>query len=95
MFLKSASAFIWPGGTIVLPKNSKRADYETDLGVMIGRGAKSVQESEALEYVFGYTIVLDMSIRDEEFASIVLRKLYDTSAPIALCITKRDEIVDP
>ncbi|MEW6142459.1 MAG: fumarylacetoacetate hydrolase family protein [Chloroflexota bacterium] len=53
LFLKPPSAVLDPGGAIVLPPNSRRVDYEAELGVVIGRKARNALQGDALKYVFG------------------------------------------
>jgi 2-keto-4-pentenoate hydratase/2-oxohepta-3-ene-1,7-dioic acid hydratase in catechol pathway len=81
---------------IVLPLISKKVDYEAELAVVIGRQAKRVSEAEALEYVFGYTLIDDVSARDLQFGDgqWTRGKGLDTFAPLGPFITTRDEIKD-
>ncbi len=64
IFLKPPSALIGPDQTIILPKKSERVDHEVELAVIIGRRAKRVPAEEAMDYVPGYTILLDITARD-------------------------------
>jgi len=64
IFLKPSSSIIGPGDAIVHPSQSKRVDYEAELGVVIGRETKNVSFENALDYVFGYTCVNDVTARD-------------------------------
>jgi len=64
MFLKPPSALLAPGGTVLLPPESQRVDHEGELGVVIGRRCRRVSRADALEFVFGYTIVCDVTARD-------------------------------
>ena len=64
MFLKPPSALLGPGGTVVLPPESQRVDHEGELGVVIGQRCRRVSRTDALEVVFGYTIVCDVTARD-------------------------------
>jgi len=79
---------------IVLHKISTQVDYEAELAVVIGRRATRVTKSEALEYVFGYTAINDVSARDLQFGDgqWVRGKSLDTFAPLGPFITTRDEI---
>ena len=73
-------------------------DYEVELGVVIGRTASRVPEAEALDYVFGYTVVNDVSARDLQFLGPRqwdLGKCLDTFCPYGPSIVTRDEIPDP
>jgi 2-keto-4-pentenoate hydratase/2-oxohepta-3-ene-1,7-dioic acid hydratase in catechol pathway len=81
---------------IVLHKISTQIDYEAELAVVIGRRATRVSESEALEYIFGYTLINDVSARDLQFGDgqWVRGKSLDGFAPLGPFITTRDEIPD-
>jgi 2-keto-4-pentenoate hydratase/2-oxohepta-3-ene-1,7-dioic acid hydratase in catechol pathway len=89
----SLSAHLAP---IVLPTISTQVDYEAELAVVIGRKAKRVTEAEALDYVFGYTLINDVSARDLQFGDgqWVRGKGLDGFAPLGPFITTRDEITD-
>jgi 2-keto-4-pentenoate hydratase/2-oxohepta-3-ene-1,7-dioic acid hydratase in catechol pathway len=64
MFLKPPSALLAPGGTVLLPPESVRVDHEGELGVVIGRRCRRVSREAALDVIFGYTIVCDVTARD-------------------------------
>jgi 2-keto-4-pentenoate hydratase/2-oxohepta-3-ene-1,7-dioic acid hydratase in catechol pathway len=64
VFLKPPSALLEPGGTLLLPPESQRVDHEGELGVVIGRRCRRVPRERALDVVFGYTIVCDVTARD-------------------------------
>jgi 2,4-diketo-3-deoxy-L-fuconate hydrolase len=73
-------------------------DYEAELAVVIGRSAKNISESEALEYVFGYMNGNDVSSRDLQFSEggqWTRSKSLDTFAPMGPFIATRDEVPDP
>jgi 2-keto-4-pentenoate hydratase/2-oxohepta-3-ene-1,7-dioic acid hydratase in catechol pathway len=93
VFLKANSSIIGPGEEIVLPYSDKRIDQEGELGVVIGRTASNVSPDQALSYVFGYTGVLDISLRSTEDRST--RKSFNTFTPVGPWITTADEIPDP
>ncbi|WP_393062414.1 fumarylacetoacetate hydrolase family protein [Streptomyces sp. LN549] len=93
VFLKANSSVIGPGRDIVLPYTDKRTDQEGELGVVIGRTATHVDAADALDYVFGYTCVLDITVRSGEDRST--RKSFDTFTPIGPWIVTADEIPDP
>lgn len=63
VFMKATSSIVGPDDDVVLPRGSTHADWEVELGVVIGREAKYVTEAEALDHVAGYTIVNDVSER--------------------------------
>jgi 2-keto-4-pentenoate hydratase/2-oxohepta-3-ene-1,7-dioic acid hydratase in catechol pathway len=81
---------------IVLPSISEKVDYEAELAVIIGRRGKAVREAEALDYVFGYAPLNDVSARDLQFGDgqFTRGKGLDGFAPIGPYITTRDEITD-
>jgi 2-keto-4-pentenoate hydratase/2-oxohepta-3-ene-1,7-dioic acid hydratase in catechol pathway len=88
LFLKPPSAVLAPGEAIRLPDASTRVDFEGELGVVIGRTAHRVTESRALDYVFGYTCVNDVTARDlqEKDVQFTRAKGFDTFCPFGPCI---------
>src|SRR5438874_542514 len=82
--------------TIVLPSISTQVDFEAELAVIIGRRAKQVSEAEALDHVFGYSLINDVSARDLQYGDKqwTRGKGLDTFAPLGPFITTRDEIED-
>jgi 2,4-diketo-3-deoxy-L-fuconate hydrolase len=98
VFTKYPNTIIGPGEAIRIPPITKQVDYEAELAVIIGRRARNVSESEALEYVFGYTNANDVSSRDLQFSEggqWTRSKSIDTFCPIGPYIATRDEIPDP
>jgi 2-keto-4-pentenoate hydratase/2-oxohepta-3-ene-1,7-dioic acid hydratase in catechol pathway len=93
VFLKASSSVIGPGDVIEIPYNDRRTDQEGELAFVIGKTARRVSASEALDHVFGYTCLLDISIRGQEDRST--RKSFDTFTPIGPWITTKDEVGDP
>lgn len=86
------------GGTVELPVAiSEEVDYEGELGVIIGRAAKNVTAEEALDYVFGYTVINDITARNVQFAEPQWSrcKSFDTFTPIGPVVVTADEIPDP
>ena len=79
------------------PGVTEQLDYEAELGVVIGRPAKSVAEADAPGHVFGYFVADDVSARDWQFHSptFTLGKSFDTHGPIGPWITTADEVADP
>ena len=98
-FLKPASSIIGPGGPVILPRVSKDVDFECELCAVIGKPARHVAESHALEHVFGYTILWDFSQRDPwgrgRQNTRNIRKGFDTFTGLGPWIVTRDEIDDP
>ncbi len=92
-FLKAPSSIIGPGEAIRLPFTDRRTDHEAELAVIIGRTGKDIAEEAALDYVFGYTCLLDISLRGKEDRG--MRKSYDTFTPLGPWITIKDEVPDP
>ncbi len=64
LFLKPASALLRPGGTVLLPPESEKVEHEAELGVVIGRGGRRIPPDRAMDHVFGYTVVGDITARD-------------------------------
>jgi 2,4-diketo-3-deoxy-L-fuconate hydrolase len=98
VFAKYPNTVIGPGEAIRIPPITERADYEAELAVIIGRAARNVPESEALDYVFGYTNANDVSSRDLQFSEggqWTRSKSIDTFCPLGPYIATRDEIEDP
>jgi 2-keto-4-pentenoate hydratase/2-oxohepta-3-ene-1,7-dioic acid hydratase in catechol pathway len=80
VFLKAPSSVLGDGGVVRLPYTDRRFDQEGEFAAVIGRRARDVPEAEALDYVFGYTCLLDMTMRGGEDRSV--RKSFDTFTPI-------------
>jgi 2-keto-4-pentenoate hydratase/2-oxohepta-3-ene-1,7-dioic acid hydratase in catechol pathway len=93
LFLKAPTSVLAPGGSILLPYTDKRTDQEAELGVVIGQPARHVPSERALEYVFGYTCALDITVRSGEDRST--RKSFDTFTPLGPGITTAGEVGDP
>lgn len=96
LFNKLPNALSSHNAPIVLPTISKQVDFEAELAVIIGRTAKRVSEADALDYVFGYSLINDVSARDLQFGDgqWTRGKSLDTFAPLGPFITTRDEIDD-
>ncbi len=96
LFNKLPNALSAHNAPIVLPAISNQVDYEAELAVVIGRTARRVSESEALDHVFGYSLIDDVSARDLQFGDgqWTRGKGLDTFAPLGPLITTRDEIED-
>ncbi len=97
IFNKFTNVVIGPGDPIVLPKASERPDYEAEFAFVIGRGGRHIKAANAMEHVFGYTIVNDVSARDYQLQTTqwLMGKTFDTFAPMGPCIVTADEIKDP
>ena len=92
-FLKAPSSLLDPGGTIQLPYHDRRFDQEGELALVIGRTARRVSEQDALSFVFGYTGLLDITMRGGEDRST--RKSFDTFTPMGPVLVTADEFGDP
>jgi len=97
IFNKFATAVIGPGDQIVLPKVSKKPDYEAEFAFVIGKGGRHIKAENWKNHVFGYTIVNDVSGRDYQLATTqwLMGKTFDTFAPMGPWIVTADSIPDP
>jgi 2-keto-4-pentenoate hydratase/2-oxohepta-3-ene-1,7-dioic acid hydratase in catechol pathway len=84
VFAKATSSLLGPHGTVLLPPESVRVDYEGELGVVIGRRCRRVPVDRALSFVFGYTVVCDVTARDLQFGDgqWTRAKSFDTFCPV-------------
>lgn len=92
-FLKAPSSLLDPGGTIQLPYHDRRFDQEGELALVIGRTARRVSEEDALSCVFGYTGLLDITMRGGEDRSV--RKSFETFTPMGPSLVTADEFGNP
>jgi len=97
IFSKYATAVIGPGEKIVLPKNSQKPDYEAEFAFVIGKGGRHISKERAMEHVFGYMNLNDVSARDFQMATTqwMMGKTFDTFAPTGPYVASADEIADP
>jgi 2-keto-4-pentenoate hydratase/2-oxohepta-3-ene-1,7-dioic acid hydratase in catechol pathway len=97
--LKPSSSIIGPGGTVILPKIANHVDFECELCAVIGRAARKVAVEHALDFVYGYTLCWDISIRDPwgkgRHNTRNIRKGFDTFCGLGPWIVTRDEIREP
>jgi len=97
-FLKAPSSLLAAGGTILLPRGSSRNfHHECELAVVIGKRTKNISPADALSSVFGYSCLMDITMRVTEDLreERVLRKSFDTFTPFGPWIVTADEIPDP
>lgn len=97
IFMKATSSICGPNDPIEIPRGSEKTDWEVELGVVIGRHAKYVEERDALDYVAGYCVVNDVSERRYQLEGTgqwVKGKSHDSFAPIGPWMVTRDEIAD-
>jgi 2-keto-4-pentenoate hydratase/2-oxohepta-3-ene-1,7-dioic acid hydratase in catechol pathway len=97
IFMKPRTTLNPPFNDIICPSLVKRLDYEAEIAVIIGQDIKKVPENQALESVFGYMILHDVSSRDIQFKDkqYTRAKSIDTFAPCGPWITTKDEVADP
>ncbi|QAX30789.1 fumarylacetoacetate hydrolase family protein [Leisingera sp. NJS204] len=98
LFLKASSSICGPDDDVILPRGSVAADWEVELGVVIGTAAKYVSEADALNHVAGYCVVNDVSERDYQTkltGQWTKGKSCDTFGPIGPWLVTRDEVPDP
>ncbi|MFT4064757.1 ureidoglycolate lyase [Paraburkholderia sp.] len=98
IFNKWTSAISGPNDDIEIPRGSKKTDWEVELGVVIGKAAKYVDEANALDYVAGYCVINDVSEREwqiERGGTWDKGKGFDTFGPIGPWVVTRDEVADP
>jgi len=93
LFLKANSSLVGPGEGVIIRKPDRRTDHEVELCVVIGRTASQVSKADALDYVAGYTIGLDITIRGTEDRSF--RKSVDTHSVLGPWLVTADEIPNP
>lgn len=97
IFMKATTALCGPFDDIVIPKNSKKTDWEVELAVVIGKRASYINESEAMDYVAGYCLHNDVSEREfqiERSGTWDKGKGCDTFAPMGPWLVTKDEIAD-
>lgn len=98
LFMKATSAVVGPNDDVEIPRGSKKADWEVELGVVIGTRAKYVSEADALNHVAGYCVVNDVSERafqSERGGQWTKGKSHDTFGPTGPWLVTRDEVADP
>ncbi len=98
LFMKATSAVVGPNDDVEIPRGSQKADWEVELGVVIGTRAKYVSKADALNHVAGYCVVNDVSERafqSERGGQWTKGKSHDTFGPIGPWLVTRDEVADP
>ncbi len=104
-FVKTADCVVGPDEPIVYDERfSKKIDCETELAVVIGKPGRFIRKEDAMNHVFGYTIVNDVTARDRQVRTtpqgltwyeLGSGKVFDSSAPLGPCVVTADEIKDP
>lgn len=97
IFMKLPSALIGPKAAIELPSISSQTDYEAEFACVIGKRGSRIARDDWQDYIFGYTILNDVSARDVQLATTqwTLGKSFNTFAPLGPAIVTKDEIADP
>jgi hypothetical protein len=93
-FLKASSSLSGPNNPIVLPEIAGRAvHHECELAIVVGQGGRHIRRDDALQHIFGYSCLIDMTVRGQE--ERVMRKSFDTFCPLGPWIVTADEVADP
>ncbi|MGM0366142.1 MAG: fumarylacetoacetate hydrolase family protein [Actinomycetota bacterium] len=97
LFSKANSSIIKDGDNITYPPGIKELDYEVELAVVMGKQASSISEDEAYKYIYGYTIINDVTARDVQGneGQWYRAKSFDTFAPIGPDIVSPEKIGSP
>lgn len=99
MFARFANTFVAAGDPVLVPTVSHQLDWEGELAVIIGKGTKGkrITKAEAMDYVFGYSIFNDVTVRDYQFriTQYTAGKNFRASGPFGPYIVTKDEIADP
>lgn len=99
IFLKPTSSVCGPGTQVRIPAAALKPDWEVELGVVIGRAARDVPETRALEYVAGYTVLNDLTDRalqfDHPIGMTSFGKGLDEFCPMGPCLVTADEVGEP
>ena len=97
VFTKTTNCVIGPNDDVLIPNNSKKTDWEVEIGFVIGKETKYIREEDAPSHIFGYCIVNDISEREwqiEKMGQWVKGKSADTFGPIGPYLVTKDEIPD-
>jgi 2-keto-4-pentenoate hydratase/2-oxohepta-3-ene-1,7-dioic acid hydratase in catechol pathway len=98
IFMKCTSAICGPNDDVEIPRNSEKTDWEVELGVVIGKHTKYVDEKDAMDHVAGYCVINDVSERAfqaERAGQWTKGKSHDTFGPTGPWLVTKDEIADP
>jgi ureidoglycolate lyase len=98
IFMKATSAIVGPNDDVVIPKNAIKPDWEVELGVVIGKEARYVDEADAMGHVAGYCVINDVSERHfqtERGGTWDKGKGCDTFGPTGPWLVTKDEVADP
>ena len=95
VFMKATSCIVGPNDDVVIPKNSKKTDWEVEIAFVVGKETKYIKEEDAQDHIFGYCLVNDVSEREfqiEKLGQWVKGKSADTFGPIGPYLVTKDEI---
>ncbi len=97
LFIRFAKGLVAQGEPILVPKVSREVDWEAELAVIIGRTGKHISKEKALDYVAGYSIFNDVTVRDWQFRvpQFGAGKNFDGSGPFGPALVTKDEVPDP
>lgn len=98
VFMKASTALCGPFDEVIIPRDSVKTDWEVELAIVIGRKASYVEQTDAMEYIAGYSLHNDVSEREfqlERNGTWDKGKGCDTFAPIGPWLVTKDEIADP
>ncbi|MBY3134410.1 fumarylacetoacetate hydrolase family protein [Rhizobium laguerreae] len=98
LFMKATSAITGPNDNVIIPRKSKKTDWEVELGIVIGDEARYVTEADAMKHVAGYCLINDVSEREfqaERGGQWTKGKSADSFGPIGPWMVTRDEVADP
>ena len=107
VFQKPPGLVVGPRGPVIKVKATDKMDYECELAVVIGKRGKYISQEEAYDHIAGYTILIDVSARDQAFPEDVDFRMFkrdinwtkgkgmENAGPMGPCILTRDEIPDP
>ena len=97
VFMKATSCIIGPNDDVIIPKHSKKTDWEVEIAFVIGKETKYISEKDAPDHIIGYCIVNDISEREwqiEKMGQWIKGKSADTFGPIGPYLVTKDEIPD-
>ncbi len=97
LFMKATSCIVGPNDEVIIPKDSKKSDWEVEIAFVIGQKAKNIKENEAKNFIFGFCLVNDLTEREWQFEKLgqwVKGKSADTFGPIGPYLVTPDEISD-
>lgn len=98
LFMKANSAIQGPNDDVIIPRNSEQTDWEVELGFVIGKGGKYINEADAMSHVAGYCVVNDVSERNFQIrmeGQWTKGKSCDTFGPLGPWLVTADEVADP